>query len=163
MDRNELLAIIREAEEQYPDSPILATRMAYDAIMAHPDHQLWAEPILLRAVSDLIYAQRREVNKVTRLDNTRYACRARVVVGTSEAVSRVCRSVFEHRIGGKRLGLLTKADLARVQVRMEQAAAGCARDASLCERLVEIMPDEGTVEESLLEEVVRDIYQLVYG
>lgn len=86
------------------------------------------------AVQELVYRARTANNAAISNEIMRpaYTGPAKVNVGGSAAVNRVALSVYNHAIGGARLGDLTGADLERIAETETEIARGHAFNAALC-------------------------------
>lgn len=158
-----LLGIVRNAATKHKDDIDEAVACAERAWNDDPERAEWIDQMVRGELRSLIHSFRHQSNVEIRKAAGVYGQPAKVTLETG-AVARVASNVLlEYTICGVVLGRITGKQLKVFAKTEQEKADGSAFNARLCNRLIEIVPEEKTVAEcvtakkakSLIEEVAK--------
>ncbi len=126
-----ITAVVREATALHIADVGKATQAAIEAVRALPEFKQLRDVLIDHAVQTLVYQARGTLTSAVAAQAA-YTGPPKVNVGNSAAVNRVAASVYNHAIGGTRLGDLTGTELASIAETEEEIARGHQFNAALC-------------------------------
>ena len=133
-------------------------------VQALPEFPDLQRTLIRNALRQVLHQVRNQSNQATRKANSLIsqttASDPKVIVLNSRTVKQISKNIADsYFLGGKRLGDLYLQDLEMVAVKEQASAEGHRFNVSLCEQLMTMVGDNGTVRDYVSEKELRKLFR----
>lgn len=153
-----VLEIAKACSEKHETDIDAAVVEAEQLMRTNVDFEDVVGKLISDAIRDLIHDFRHQVDKAIRKEVGFYGQPGKVRVGDSTSVNKAYESLFQYRIGGTVLGMLSGADLDRLELQETAIARGHTFNASLCREVRRRVTDTAVVKDVLSEAQLKAIF-----
>lgn len=149
--------IAGQAAEKFPEDIDRATDQAEREFWKHPEHDEWIRRLVRDQLRSLIHGWRHIRNTQKKKSAGGYGGPAKVNKACNSVANASRDSFFSYCIAGTTLGSMTGIELKRTAESERAMSNGHLFNATLCEELAKVVPDEKTVKESVSEKKLNII------
>lgn len=143
--------------KEFPDLEA-AIATAVQRVRALENFNDLLQEMVFDAVRSLVYASRHKVNVAIKRDCGHFTAPSRVTAAGRAAVERVYETVYNYKIGGKEIGMLTRDELLAVGEAEGAKEAGHRFNRLLVTELAKRVKDGKTVRECVKEAALQDLF-----
>jgi hypothetical protein len=153
-----LCEIVKQAASNHRDDIDLAVDCAFRGWKASEEFAEWTDAMVRGQLRNMIHDSRHTENTARLKLAGAFGGPAKV--GVSDSVSEIARLCYlHHSIAGRTLGSILGSELAGMAKGERERAAGCAFNANLCERLLDLVPADKRVDQVLSEAKVAKLFR----
>lgn len=149
--------VIRDACRKFPSDITRAHAYASRLIRKLDEFDDLVNTLVEHAILGLVHQRRHHENVQIKNDTGKYSSKAKVL-GMSEEVNSVCKSVYLYNIGARTLGMLEGQELEPIADNEDAIADGHHFNANLCRRLRRLVGDGVKVKEAVSEKKLRALF-----
>lgn len=152
------LSIVKKMAFRYGTNIEKAVENAETAIRQLPEFGEIQRGLVTEAIRHLIHDARHKANLKMRRESGSHVAPTRVTTGSSTVVKRVAESLFNYRIAGTLLGVLTGEDLPGIIESESNIAEGHTFNANLCRKLLPLVEKDKTVKDSVSQAKLKTLF-----
>ncbi len=159
----EVLEIVSECVEKFPDDIQAAAEEAERSIRLLPGFKVLVNQLVERAVKEMVYAERCKINHARKTASGAYHTKVKPGhrYAENEEAVKVDTSVYNYYIGGVTLGSLLGRELDEVACSEAEIAKGHLFNVDLCKEVRKYVSDDVQVRQALKADKLQEIFNKV--